>query len=143
MTATEYLNRVKKIDRMISNKLTEHRHWESVASDLGGVALGDRVQTSRNLHRGADAIGKYIDIEAEIHELQQERQEIIATIERLPSDEYDVIYRFYIQDYGIKEIAYQKHRSNRWVRYKKEDGLKFLQSILDGKGVAECENRAN
>lgn len=133
MQAEKYLDRVKKIDSMIQNKLRDHRRWKEVADGLGGAGVGDRVQTSRNLHRGADAIGNYIDIENEINALKQERQEIIDTIERLPSAEYDVIYKLYVQDYSMKEIAYSNKKSYDWVKRKKSAGLNLLECILNEK----------
>jgi DNA-directed RNA polymerase specialized sigma24 family protein len=131
MQAEEYLDQIKKLDSMIKNRIKDHAHWVEIAEGYGGAALGERVQTSRNLHRGSDAIDKYIDIEQEIERLKEERLSIIRTIEKLPSSEYEVIYKLYVQDYSIKEIAYQKKKSYRWVRYKKENGLKLLQEILD------------
>lgn len=131
MTAEQYLDQIKKIDAMIKNKLRDHERWVGIAGELGGASVGERVQTSRNLHRGSDAIDTYIDIESEIRALKQERQAIIRTVERLPSTEYEVIYNLYVQDYSIKEIAYQKKKSYRWVRYRKEDGLKHLQELID------------
>lgn len=131
VTASEYLSRIKKIDHMIRNKLDEHDHWESVASGLGGGCLDERVQTSRNLHKGADAIDKYIDIEAEIRALQKERQEIISTIERLPTEEYDLTYRLYVKGESMKEIAYHFGKSYDWVKRKKSYALKLVQHMLD------------
>jgi DNA-directed RNA polymerase specialized sigma24 family protein len=132
MKAITYLERIKKIDSMIRNKLRDYDRWVGVAEGLGGASNGERVQSSRNLHRGADAIGNYIDIEAEIRSLRRERQEIIETIERLPSTEYDLVYRLYVQDYTMKEIAYQKSKSYEWVKLKKRRALLLVQALLDG-----------
>lgn len=132
MKAITYLESIKKIDSMIRNKLRDYDRWVGVAEGLGGASDGERVQSSRNLHRGADAIGNYIDIEAEIRSLRRERQEIIETIERLPSTEYDLVYRLYVQDYTMKEIAYQKGKSYEWVKLKKRRALQLVQSLLDG-----------
>lgn len=132
MKAITYLERIKKIDSMIRNKLRDYDRWVGVAEGLGGASDGERVQSSRNLHRGADAIGNYIDIEAEIRSLRRERQEIIETIERLPSTEYDLVYRLYVQDFTMKEIAYQKSKSYEWVKLKKRRALQLVQALLDG-----------
>lgn len=136
MQAEQYLDRVKKIDAMIKNKLRDHERWVEVAEGLGGASVGERVQTSRNLHRGSDAIGNYIDIENEIAHLKQERQAIIQTIEQLPSTEYEVIYKLYVQDYTLKELAYHFGKSYDWVKRKKSNGLKLLQGML-GEGKAQ------
>lgn len=132
MKAITYLERIKKIDSMIRNKIRDYDRWVGVAEGLGGASDGERVQSSRNLHRGADAIGNYIDIEAEIRSLRRERQEIIETIERLPSTEYDLVYRLYVQDYTMKEIAYQLGKSYELVKLKKRRALQLVQALLDG-----------
>lgn len=131
MKATTYLDRIKKIDAMIKNKMRDHARWVEIAEGLGGASDGERVQSSRNLHRGADAIGNYIDIEAEIRSLKRERQEIIETIERLPSAEYELVYRLYVQDYSMKEIAYQLGKSYEWVKVKKRRALQLVQALID------------
>jgi DNA-directed RNA polymerase specialized sigma24 family protein len=131
MTAEQYLDQIKKLDAMIKNKLRDHARWVEVADGIGGASDGERVQSSRNLHRGADAIGNYIDIEREISALKRERQEIINTIERLPSTEYDLIYKLYVEDYSMKELAYIKKKSYDWVKFKKKCALMLIQSMLD------------
>ena len=137
MRAETYLDRIKKIDAMIRNKLRDHERWVEAAEGLGVDAVGERVQTSRNLHRGSDAIGNYIDIESEIRALKQERQEIIQTIEQLPSAEYEVIYMLYVHNYTMKEIAYHKRKSYDWVKAKKRNGLMLVQAVLDAQTPTE------
>lgn len=142
MTAEKYLERVKKIDALILNKKREHRRWVDAAEGLGGVASGDRVQTTRNLHRGADAIGKYIDLESEIKALEAEKQNIIRTLESLPSVEYDILHKLFVgkydkkldsmQYYSLKDIAYQYKKSYDWAKKKKRHALRLLQTLLDG-----------
>ena len=134
MNAEAYLDRIKKIDSMIKNKLRDHARWVEMADGLGGAALGERVQSSRNLHRGSDAIDTYIDIEREINVLKQERQAIIQTIEHLPSIEYGVIYKLYVEDYTLKELAYHFGKSYEWVKDHKKIGLELVQSLLTTEG---------
>lgn len=133
MQAEQYLDRVKKIDAMIENKLRDRAKWVEVAQSLGGDSDGDRVQSSRNLHRGADAIGNYIDLEREIEALKAERSEIIKTIERLPVEEYDVIYKLYVGEYSMKELVYRYGKSYEWVKGKKKNALNLIQAMLNEK----------
>lgn len=131
MTAEQYLDRIKKIDAMIKNKQREHWRWEEVADGLCGASDGERVQASRNLHRSADAINHYIDIEREIDALKQERVGIIHTIEQLPSTEYDLVHKLYVQDYTMKELAFHFGKSYDWVKAKKRRALMLIQEIID------------
>ena len=133
MTAEEYLEQVKKIDAIILNKLKEYKRWVAVADGMGGFSVSDRVQTTRNLHRGADAIVEYIDLEREINELKRQKNEVIGTLQQLPYNEYIVLYKLYVDDYMLKELPDELYRSYDWCKKKKSNGLKLLQDILDEK----------
>ena len=133
MTAEKYLEQIQKIDAIIINKLKDHKRWVEIAEGLGGFSVGERVQSSRNLHRGADAIGNYIDIESEIKALRERRQEMIDTIEKLPCDEYKVIYKIFVEGYMLKEIPSLFDKSYDWAKKTKRDALRNLQEILDKK----------
>ena len=137
MKAEQYLERIKKIDAMIKNKLRDRARWIEVSQSLGGASDGDRVLSSPNPHRGADAIGNYVDLEREIDALKEERVEIIKNIERLPVEEYDVIYKLYVEDYTRKELAYHYGKSIDWVKERKKRGLLLIQSMLDKQTYTE------
>ena len=131
LNAEQYLRQIRKLDFMLENKVRDHARWVEVAEGLGGCSAGDKVQTSRNLHQIPDAIGKYIDIEREIVELRAQRAEIIRTIEQLPPTDYDLIYRLYVQEQSIKEVAYHFGRSYGWAKAKKRAALGLVQTMLD------------
>ena len=133
MTAIEYLKLIRKLDDMILNKCGEYRHWVDVAEGLGGYSDSEKVQTSRNVHRTSDAIGNYIDLETEIRELRQQRAKIIKTIESLPNQEYNVIYRLFVEGLTMKETAYELNRSYDWVKLKKRSALRKIQDMLNEK----------
>ena len=132
MTAERYLEQIKKIDAIISNKKRDYGRWVEIAEGLGGgLSVEDRVQTTRNLHRGSNAIIEYICIEDEIKELEKKRRGIIETIERLPYYEYRVLYGEYVDGYMLKELTSQLDKSYAWVKNKKREALRLLQIILD------------
>lgn len=131
MTAERYLEQIKKIDAIITNKLKEYKRWVDVAEGLGGFSAGEKVQTSRNLQQIPDAIGRYIDIEREIAEYNKQRAAIIANLEKLPHIEYDFLYKLYVEGFSYKEIAYHFDRGYDWCKWKKRVALEMLQRILD------------
>ena len=131
MVAEQYLERIKKLDTMLANKLSDYQRWLEVAEGLGGGAVGERVKTSRNLHQIPDAIGAYVDIDNEICRLREERLAIIKTIERLPPLEYDLIYRLYVQDQTMKELAFHFKKSYDTVKRWKTHALSLVQYMLD------------
>ena len=131
MTAERYLEQIKKIDAIITNKLKEYKRWVDVAEGLGGFSVGEKVQTSRNLQQIPDAIGRYIDIEREIAEYNKQRAAIIANLEKLPRIEYDLLYKLYVEGFSAKELAYHFDRSYDWVKKVRRRALEKLQSIID------------
>ncbi|MBO7273841.1 MAG: hypothetical protein J6V22_03195, partial [Clostridia bacterium] len=80
------MERVRKIDLLLRNKRREYNRWME-AVDGGGGTSGERVQASRNLHRGSEAIGNYVDLEKDSQRMERERDGIIKTIEELPAAE--------------------------------------------------------
>ena len=132
MTAEEYLDRVRKIDAILRYKLREYSRALQEADGFGGSAMGDRVQSSRNLHKCADAIGTYIDLEQEIKCLKWERESIVTKIEMLPRAEYVVIYGIYVAGMSRKEIACDEHQSYEWVKEHRRKGLEIIQQLIGG-----------
>ena len=135
-----FLYRVKKLDQMIENKKEERERWYLLATNItAGSApeTGVRVQSSGSQQRMADAIDRKIDIGAEIdaaiRQLYKERQEIISMIEQLSFDEYDILYKVYIQYHELREVADMKNRSYSWVTSVHGIALKNLQKIIDSK----------
>jgi DNA-directed RNA polymerase specialized sigma24 family protein len=131
MDAEKFLERIKKIDLVLRNKRREYNRWVE-AVDGGGGSSGERVQSSRNLHRGSEAIGNYVDIEKEIQRLERERYGIIKTIEELPSDEYTVIYGIYVDGLSLKEIAYNERKSYEWVKSHRRKGINIIDKLING-----------
>ena len=142
MTAEQFIQRVRHIDIILQNKLKEYKRWVDTAEGLGGISTGDRVKTSRNLTKIPDAIGRYIDLENDIARLQRERAEILRVLESLPADEYDLLYKLYVEDFKMKELAYFHHRSYDWVKKKKRLALRNLQRIIDERATDKAQGFA-
>lgn len=136
MKAKEYLGQIERIDKLIENKIIEKEHWMSVATSTTTFSEGDRVQSSGSKQKMADAVCRYLSMEDEINEaidrLIDLKQEVISTIEKLPSvDEYDVLHKTYVQLMTLQEVAAAKDKSYSWVTTIHGKALKHLQDILD------------
>ena len=130
MLAEEYLDRIKKLDLMLRNKRRSYEKWVQAVDGFGG-ASGERVQASRNLHRGSEAIGNYVDLEKDIQRLEREREGIIKTIEELPAAEYAVIYALYVDGDSYNEVAYRERKSCEWVKKRRHSGIELIKGILE------------
>ena len=116
MRAKDFLRQVRKLDRMVENKIAEKEQWKSIAystTAAGGQTVKvlnrkgeyeehamERVQSSGNQQKMSAAIDRYIDIEKEIDacidRLADAKKEINAVIEQLDAEIYDTLHKMYI-----------------------------------------------
>ena len=126
---------------MITNKLIEKEQWKSIALGTTAHSDGERVQTSSSQQRMADAVDRYIDIEAEIDgfidRLIDTRKDVINVIEQLNPVEYDLIHKVYVQYITLDEVAALNDRSYSWTTSTHGRALKNVQRILDERKAYE------
>lgn len=138
VNAKDYLRQVEKLNTQIENKLTEKLQWQNISLGITTTTEGERVRSSGNKQKMADAINCWVDaereIDAAIDKLVGLKAEIIRTIEQLPPTEYDVLHKRYIQGMTFDEIAGVKRKSRSWAATVHERGLHSLQKILDKQG---------
>lgn len=138
MNAKEFLRQVKKLDKLIANKMIEIQQWKEIANNTTANMTGDRVQSSHNPHKIADAIGRYIDLENEIREdierLIAAKKDVISVIEQLGATEYDILHKIYIQHLELYDVADAYNRTYSWVTTTHGVALKSVQLILDKRG---------
>lgn len=131
MKAEEYVKRYNLIDDIVSDLNEQYENYVKIAKGLGDFSASERVQTSRNLHSGQNAIINYIDIENRIKKLKKEKEDIYDTLMRLPHYEFKVLRDYYIKEHSIKVIACDCKKSYDWTKKKKRKALEHLQLILD------------
>lgn len=131
MKAEDFLKRIKKIDALVRNRQNEIDRLREAATGLSGFSSGESVQSTKNLQKSQDDIARYCDLEKEIGDLKAERKEIIKTLERLPTADYDYLFKRYIEGYSVKALAVEFKKSYDWAKWKKKSALEKLQAILD------------
>lgn len=135
MDAKEFLKQVGKIDRTIKNKMIEVEQWKRIACGISAPTMGERVQSSGSKQKMADAVSRYIDLEAdinaEIDRLVDKKREIISVIEQLPELEYDLLHRLYIQKESFWDAADAYDMSYSGVTTLHGRALKHVQKIID------------
>lgn len=135
MKAKDYLKQLKKLDKMIENKLAEKQHWKEIATGTTQTMSMDRVQTSGNQQKMADAISRYMDIEKEIDrrvdKLIDARREIVEVIEQLDATEYDMLHKLYVQYWTMQDVANAMDKSYSWVTTVHGRALQRVQTIID------------
>lgn len=115
MKAKEYLGQIKRLDKMISNKLSEIYQLKSMASSISMLNEECRVQTSGDKDRIGNMVSDIVDLEEEaqkyIDTYVKFRRKIIKQIYSMPKENhYRVLFAKYIEDktFGIiaEEMGY-------------------------------------
>lgn len=140
MDAKQFLRQLKKLDKMIENKLAEKARWKAIATGTTAQIGGEKVQSSGSQQKMADAVCRYVDIEKEIDEqidnLIDTRQDVISVIEKLNTTEYDILHKMYVQYLSLYDVADIYNKSYSWATTVHGRALKNVQAILDQrKGV--------
>ena len=146
LDAKKYLQQVNKLNKLIENKMIEKEQWKSIATSTtaGGnatvkingeqVAL-ERVQSSGNPQKMADAVCKYVEIEKVIDECIDRyinmKAEVIRMIEQLPAVEYDILHKIYIQGKTLEDVADIYGKSYSWITTAHGRAIKGVQDMLD------------
>lgn len=116
---TDYLKQPQRLEVMIKNKLIERQQLKDIAFSITANSDGERVQSSGSQQKMANAVDRWVDMEAEINglidRLVDTKKEVIATIEQLSTAEYDVLHKLYIQGMTFDEVAAAKDRSKSWA----------------------------
>lgn len=138
MNAKEFLRQIKKLDRLIENKLIEIQRWKDIANNTTATLSGERVQSSGNPQKIADAICRYIDLEREINQdidkLVDAKKDVISVIEQLNATEYDITHKIYVQYLTLEDVADAYDRTYSWATTIHGRALKHIQNILNKRG---------
>ena len=137
MRARAYLGKLNKLESLIENKRAEIERWEAVALDCSVHMDGERVPSSGNKQKMANAVDTYLDLRLGLDEAiraaELERQEIIHTIEQLPANQYNVLFQIYVRGLQLKQVEMDMGRSHTWVCTTHRKALVSLQKIMDQK----------
>ena len=135
MKAKEYLQQIRKLDKLIENKLIERQHWKNLAYSITGNQTSENVQSSKKPDKMANAVDKYVDIEREINNcidtLYELKKDILNVIEQLETTEYDILHKVYVQYIDLNDVAIKLDKSYSWVTSIHGKALKEVQKILD------------
>lgn len=132
LSAEEYLEQINLIDGIIVNKMRDYKRWRELADGYGGgFSVGEKVQASKDLQRGASAIIEYVSIENEISALNNKRQGIINTIQSLPHLEYKILYAIYVDGLMVKELPSLLNKSYETIKITKRKALEHIEDIIN------------
>lgn len=137
MVAKEFLLQIKKLDKLIENKMAEAQQLRDIANNTSVDMSRERVQSSGNHDVMANAICAYLDLDKEIaqriRELIAIKKDVISVIEQLNAIEYDILHKIYVQDYTLQDVASLYDRRYEWAATMQGRALKNVQMILDNR----------
>ena len=136
MTACEYMNQLRSIKVLIKTKAERIAELREMAVNIGVPYFDDvKIQKSRPVSKMEEIICKYTDLENELREeiidLTEKQFEIIHTIEKLPPVYYEFLYKLYIQEMDLCDLADNFQHSYSWATTTHLVALKKVQKILD------------
>ena len=141
-----FLNQIKKLDKLIENKLAEKEQWKLIASGTT-IQLKERVQSSSKQQKMADAVVRYVDIESEINacidSLVSKKRDVISVIEQLDVTEYDILHKVYVQYLSLYDVAEIYDKSYSWVTSVHGNALKNVREILDAREMRDESTKYN
>ena len=110
MTTKEYLNQIRKLTFMIDAKLDEIYRLRTLACRMTVSTEGERVKSSPDPDRLADAVSKIIEREDELNLLvkryMKQRSQIIEMIDELENpNSHKILTLRYVQELSDKEIS--------------------------------------
>lgn len=121
MDTKKYLGQIKRLDRMIQNKLSEIYQLKTIACSITVSKEKERVQTSSDKDRLGSTVAKIVDLERETDKLVDgfiaKRKRIISQMESLETEQYHVLFGRYVScktfDDIAKEIPCSRMQVNR------------------------------
>ena len=132
MNAKRYLQQLERLNIMIDAIQRKIDRWKDVATNTTPQTGGERVQSSGNQQKMADAVNKYVDIERdELEPLKRKKSEIISTMERLDNTlQFKVLYMHYEERKDYTQIARELNYSYGHIERAHREGLRKIEKML-------------
>ena len=121
MTAREYLWQLKHIDKRIEHKIEEAQKWRDIATNVSSRISDEKVQTTHQPDKMANAIVNAVEYERESEEMARKltdfKHKVTLQIDKIEDVRYyDVLKYFFVMDLTYVDIQSKMDRSYRHVR---------------------------
>lgn len=133
--AKRYLERIRKLDKLIDRKLDKAARLKSLATKITPTMSESGGGGSGNPDKIGAAMDKWIDLEKEINrdidqlvDMQSEAYELLYKISN--QEYYDVLEMHYMQYLTFEQIGAKKGCSRRWAEKLHGRALEVFGKIL-------------
>ncbi|MBP3427133.1 MAG: hypothetical protein J6M47_02590 [Clostridia bacterium] len=131
----KYLERIKRLDKLIDRKLDKAARLYSLATKITPTMSESGGGGSGNQDKVSAAMDKWIDLNAEINrdveqlaDMQSEAYELLYKISN--QEYYDVLEMHYLQYMTFEQIGAKKGCSRRWAEKLHGRALEVFGKIL-------------
>ena len=140
MSKESYLELIQKLNLLIDDEVRELEVLRTLGTKITqendgmphAIGISDKVGNSAvKILMQQEKINHTIDVFVDL------REEIISQIRKLPTDEYHVIYSYYVLDKGLFEIADERCQSSSWIQKLKWRGISKIE-IIESKAYKEA-----
>lgn len=109
MTVYEWLQRARRLDAQIECKLAERQRLMDLATNItssyNGMPHGKGTVPQKIQDIAVKLVELSNDIDSLVDDYVDTKNEIVATLEKLPPNEYKVLHKHYIQNLTWEQVA--------------------------------------
>ena len=136
MKTVKYLEQIKLYDIKIEHKLLEREQLLTLAAKVNCSTEGERVQSSGDPDKVANAVVKIVEIDKEIDKMIDEfvelKREIIEMIYLMSDTKLmQVLYMKYIQYMSFEGIATKMKYSQDWIGRLHKRAIAEIESVRE------------
>ena len=141
MNKENYLGMIEKLNLLINNKLLEKE--ELLAISTRTTAVYDGMPHAKGV---SDKVGNGVirmlekeeEIACAIDLFYGVKMEIIGQLQKLDKEEYEVLYKLYVQGKSLAEVADEKERHVDTIKNIRKRGIKNLVVLESEKLHRAC-----
>lgn len=132
METKQYLGQIKRLDRMIQNKLAEIYQLKTMACSITIEPKEDKIQTSSDKDKIGTTVAKIVDLENEVDNLVDElanlKSSVLNIIKQIDRESYrEILCMKYFEGKSIYEIAGILNMTDRGCKKAHKRALEELE----------------
>lgn len=137
MDICQWLERVRKLDELITAKLAERDRLNELATDISakpfdGMPYSNTGTVSQKMQNAVvDLVMLANEIDRVVDQYIDHKQRVVEALETLPEKEYGVLHRHYIRYMTWEQVAEDMGYSTTQIWRIKKNGLKILENVIE------------
>ena len=130
-----FLMQIRHTDALINRKIREAQELRERAMNISSPTFGNKVQSSGGHDRLERSVVAFVNLEEqvqqEIEAAAEKKHNILKTLEKLSTHEYEVLSLVYVDGLKLDAVANILGRSRTWCNKTHGSALVNLAKVLD------------